>query len=96
MRLASATLARACGTATEPEAVRVAAVGAGTAWRGEDHRFPVDEVAGADRERFGAAVSVLELHPAVLDADHRPDKTRLGVLDDHADFHGLFGRAGLA
>ena len=63
--------------------------------RGEDHRFAVDQVAGPDRERFGTAVPVFELHPAVLDADHRPDETRLRVLDDHADLHGLFGRPGL-
>ena len=95
MRLASATLAcPADGDRTGGGARR--GRGAGTARRSEDDRFPVDEVAGADGERFFTAVPVLELHPAVLDADHRPDKTRLRVLDDHADFDGQFGRAGFA
>ena len=65
------------GTATEPDAVRAGAFGAGAPRRGEDHRPAVDEIAGADRERFPAAVPVLELHPAVLDADHRAHVTRL-------------------
>ena len=61
---------------------------------GEDHGLAVDEVAGSDRERFPAAVPVLELHPAVLDANHGADVTGLGVLDDHADFHRLLGLRG--
>ena len=81
-------------TATEPDAVRAGAAGAARRGGGQDHRLAVDQVAGSDRERFPAAVPVLEFHPAVLDADHRADVTGLGVLDDHADFHRPLGANG--
>ena len=81
-------------TATEPEAVRVGAVGAERFGAVRMTGLPVDQVAGSDGELFGTAVPVLELHPAVLDPDHRAHKARLRVLDDHADFDGLFRRAG--
>ena len=41
-------------TATEPDAVRVAALGDWAARRGQDDRFAVDEISRADRERFGS------------------------------------------
>ena len=84
------------GTATEPDAVRAGAAGAARRGAVRITGLPVDQVAGSDRERFPAAVPVLELHPAVLDADHRADVAGLGVLDDHADFHRLLGATGLS
>ena len=39
---------------------------------------------------------VLELHPAVFDANHRADVAGLHVLDNHAEFYWQFGRLGLA
>ena len=65
-------------------------------WRCEDHGPAVDQIAGPDRERFPAAAPVLELHPAEFDAYHRSDISGLRILDDHAEFHRLLGRAGLS
>jgi hypothetical protein len=58
---------------------------------GQNDRLAVDQIAGPDRERFPAAVPVLEFDSAVLDTDHRTDEPGLGVLDDHAEFHRLLG-----
>ena len=40
------------GTATEPDAVRVARCRRGPTRRGQDHRLAVDQIAGADGKRF--------------------------------------------
>src|SRR5690606_14621204 len=68
--------------------------------RDESHRLAIDPEAGAERERAGASLAVLEhdhvLAAALLDPHHSTDPAAGHVLDDQTAIRGHVGGLRLA